>query len=142
MLSCSAVSGRGVTELVRAVRALLDTLPEEEEEEEAEAEAHDQQTAAAAALPGRRDARARIGEFTIDCDLSGPRVWFVQVGTAGAKLTSAADRAAPGQREACRSGAGLERSCCAGARAPACTAPFHRTHQPLRRAPPSSALPR
>jgi hypothetical protein len=113
-----------VTELVRAVRALLDTLPEEEEEEAAEAEAHDQQTAAAAALPGRRDARARIGEFTIDCDLSGPRVWFVQVGTAGVKL------------------AGAERSCCAGARTPSCTAPFHRTHQPLRRAPPSSALPR
>lgn len=66
-----------MTELVRAVRAVLDTLPEEEEVEE---EAHDQQTAAAAELPGRRDSRAKIGEFTIDCDLSGPRVWFVQVG--------------------------------------------------------------
>ena len=74
----SAVSGRGVTDLVRAVRALLDSLPEEDLGA-AEEEGRDQQTAAAASLPGRRDTDAKIGEFTIECDLAGPRVWFVKV---------------------------------------------------------------
>lgn len=70
-----------MTELVRAVRALLDTLPEEEVEEAAEAgEEREQRGAAPAPLPGRRDTAARIGEFTIEADLAGPRVWFVQVG--------------------------------------------------------------
>lgn len=79
VFAISAVSGRGVTELVRAVRALLDTLPEEEVEEAAEAgEEREQRGAAPAPLPGRRDTAARIGEFTIEADLAGPRVWFVQ----------------------------------------------------------------
>lgn len=77
----SAVSGRGVTELVRGVRALLDTLPEEEAAAEAgEGEEREQRGAAPAALPGRRETAAKIGEFTIEADLAGPRVWFVQVG--------------------------------------------------------------
>lgn len=70
-----------MTELVRAVRALLDTLPEEEAAlEAADGEEREQRGAAPAALPGRRDAAAKIGEFTIEADLAGPRVWFVQVG--------------------------------------------------------------
>ena len=67
-----------MTDLVRAVRALLDSLPEEDLGA-AEEEGMDQQTAAAAPLPGRRDTDAKIGEFTIECDLAGPRVWFVKV---------------------------------------------------------------
>lgn len=77
VFAISAVSGRGVTDLVRAVRALLDSLPEEDLGA-AEEEGMDQQTAAAAPLPGRRDTDAKIGEFTIECDLAGPRVWFVK----------------------------------------------------------------
>ena len=64
-----------MTELVRAVRVVLDGLPEEEEPEEAE----DGAAAAAAVLPGKRDNQARIGEFTIEADLAGPRVWIVRV---------------------------------------------------------------
>lgn len=74
IFAISAVSGRGVTELVRAVRVVLDGLPEEEEPEEAE----DGAAAAAAVLPGKRDNQARIGEFTIEADLAGPRVWIVR----------------------------------------------------------------
>ncbi len=85
-LPCSAVSGRGVTDLVRAVRALLDTLPAEDELAAAEQEGRGQQTAAAAPLPGRRDTDAKIGEFTIESDLSGPRVWFVKVRAGGERL--------------------------------------------------------
>lgn len=72
----SAVSNRGVQDLVRAVRSLLDTLPEEEE---VEVEDRTQQGASLPeALPGRRDAAARIGEFSIEADLAGPRIWTVQ----------------------------------------------------------------
>jgi hypothetical protein len=73
------VSGRGVTELVRAVRARLDALPAEEESEDDLVD-RTQQGGAPLPLPGRRDAAAKIGEFTIEADLSGPRVWLVQVG--------------------------------------------------------------
>lgn len=74
--SRSAVSGRGVTELVRAVRTVLDALPAEPEPE------REQQTAAPppVALPGRRDSHAKIGEFSVESDLSGPRVWYIKVG--------------------------------------------------------------
>ncbi|KAL4858432.1 putative GTP-binding protein [Chlorella vulgaris] len=70
----SAVSGRGVTELVRAVRTVLDALPAEPEPE------REQQTAAPppVALPGRRDSHAKIGEFSVESDLSGPRVWYIK----------------------------------------------------------------
>ncbi|PSC71478.1 GTP-binding chloroplastic [Micractinium conductrix] len=80
----SAVSGRGVTELVRAVRAMLDTLPEVDLTAalEAEDERREQRGAVPSApLPGRRDTDKRIGEFSVESDLSGPRVWFVR-GTA------------------------------------------------------------
>ena len=79
LASCrSAVSGRGVTELVRAVRARLDALPAEEESEDDLVD-RTQQGGAPLPLPGRRDAAVKIGEFTIEADLSGPRVWLVQV---------------------------------------------------------------
>ena len=83
ILAISAATGRGVTELVRRVRVVLDALPAEEEEGEvdsveAAARRGAQAAAAAVKLAGRRDTDARIGEFAIDCDLAGPRVWFVE----------------------------------------------------------------
>ena len=89
VLAVSAASGRGVTELVRRVRAVLDALPKEAWEAEAEGEgegaeggARRRRRAAAAVAgagavaqqPGRRDTDARIGEFEIEADLSGEGV--------------------------------------------------------------------
>lgn len=141
----SAVSGRGVTELVRGVRVALDALPEEPVPEEGDE--RDQHTAAPA-LPGRRDADARISEFTIDSDLSGPRVWFVQV-RARARATASACGAGRRLQAVC---GGTRWRCMGGRRRPtppACPPFLTRPSslQPLfsppthrRRARPSSAL--
>jgi hypothetical protein len=109
----SAATGRGVTELVRHVRQVLDALPPEPDFAAAQLDAlaspadlefgsgggggqgaegalaaAEGGTAAAAAAGrlGQRGREARIGEFRIESDLSGPRLWFVQVGRAAGGL--------------------------------------------------------
>eukprot|EP00887_Chlorella_sp_A99_P002031 scaffold18.g2031.t1 len=76
VLAVSAATGCGVTALVRRVRQVLDVLPAEEEEEAPGAAAPPPPE-----LPGHRATDVRIGEFTIEADLSGPRVFYVE-GTA------------------------------------------------------------
>ena len=84
VLAISAATGRGVTDLVRRVRIVLDALPEGAEESEDEEEfladggGDEGGAAGARVLTARRNA-ARIGEFSITPDLRGPRVWFVEV---------------------------------------------------------------
>lgn len=79
VIAISAVSGRGVTDIVRRVRTVLDALPAEEAPSAVPAgdeEVHSGMSSAAEVAAARR-AAARIGEFRIEADLSGPRVWTV-----------------------------------------------------------------
>lgn len=73
---------------------MLDTLPEVDLTAalEAEDERREQRGAVPSApLPGRRDTDKRIGEFSVESDLSGPRVWFVRV-SAGSQAGSTRER--------------------------------------------------
>ena len=72
VLAISAVTGKGVTELVRKTRQILESLPPEEERE-----------SVGVAMPTyepdiTRRSNSKIGEFTIEPDLRGPRVWYVK----------------------------------------------------------------
>ncbi|KAK9824623.1 hypothetical protein WJX72_011807 [[Myrmecia] bisecta] len=66
----SAATGRNVIDLVRQVRKVLDAMPE------------DEAAATSGALnitePPRRRSDARMDQFAIEADLSGPRVWTVR----------------------------------------------------------------
>lgn len=67
-------------------------MPEEPLWAEDDGAAEREQHTAAPALPGKRDSDARVGEFTIEADLSGPRVWVVKV-RAGVRARWACQRA-------------------------------------------------
>ena len=68
----SAATGQGVLDLVRATRRRLDSMPQLPAALETDA-------ANVQEAPSRRPSEARISEFTIECDLTGPRLWFVEV---------------------------------------------------------------
>lgn len=79
VLAISAATSRGVTDLVRRSRVVLDALPPEEERESRGVPALEDSSFRAAELGMARRSAARIGEFTIDGDLNnGPRVWYVK----------------------------------------------------------------
>ena len=93
ILAMSAVTGRGVTEMVRRVRHMLDKSDTPEliqaierasnmTAEKPDSMAHQdeigyQKRSLAHALTARRS-EAKIGEFVIESDLSGPRFWYVR----------------------------------------------------------------
>lgn len=84
IFSISAVAQVGVNKIVRRVRTVLDSLPDEEEVVEAVV------TSGEVEQEALRRADARIGEFSIDVDLSGPRVFTVK-GEAIERFTQMTD---------------------------------------------------
>ena len=84
MLAISAVAQAGVTELVRRVRTVLDELPDVEEIVEAVV------TSGEVEREALRRADARIGEFSIEAQLGGPRVFIVR-GEAIERFTQMTD---------------------------------------------------
>eukprot|EP00889_Picochlorum_renovo_P001589 jgi/Picre1/28619/NNA_004019.t1 len=84
IFSISAVAQVGVNKIVRRVRTVLDSLPDEEEIVEAVV------TSGEVEQEALRRADARIGEFSIDVDLSGPRVFTVK-GEAIERFTQMTD---------------------------------------------------
>ena len=77
IIGISAVTGRGVTDIVRRSRAVLDALPPEEERVSSGVTAIEELPFRAAEMGMARRSAARIGEFSIEADLSGPRVWYI-----------------------------------------------------------------
>lgn len=73
IIPISAATGRGVTELVRRARQVLASLP-------ACTEVTSDPSLEDARTVQVRNSRtdARIGEFTIESDLRGPRLWYVK----------------------------------------------------------------
>lgn len=84
ILAISAVAQVGVTEVVRRVRKVLDDLPDEEDIEEAVI------TSGEVEREASRRADARIGEFSIEAKLGGPRVFIVR-GEAIERFTQMTD---------------------------------------------------
>lgn len=84
IIAISAVAQVGVTEVVRRVRRVLDDLPDVEEIEEAVI------TSGEIEREASRRADARIGEFFIEADLGGPRVFTVR-GEAIERFTQMTD---------------------------------------------------
>ena len=79
IIAISAATARGVTEIVRRTRVVLDALPEEEERESwGVVPSSDKGVFRAAEIGMAKRSAARIGEFTIEGDLSGHRVWYVR----------------------------------------------------------------
>lgn len=90
LLAMSAVTGRGVREVVHRVRAVLDQYVASDscahnldkissgtETTTMNRKNTDTQPESLAAALAARRSEARIGEFVIESDLSGPRVWYV-----------------------------------------------------------------
>lgn len=84
ILAISAVAQIGVTEVVRRVRSVLDDLPADDEIEEAVI------TSGEIEREASRRSDARIGEFFIEADLGGPRVFTVR-GEAIERFTQMTD---------------------------------------------------
>ena len=81
ILAISAATAKGVTEIVRRSRQVLDALPAEEERKSMGVVMPDGNGAGAfraAEVAMARRTQARIGEFMIESDLNGPRVWTIR----------------------------------------------------------------
>lgn len=84
LLAMSAVAQIGVTEVVRRARKILDDLPQEEDIVEAVI------TSGEVEREALRKADARIGEFFIEANLGGPRIFTVR-GEAIERFTQMTD---------------------------------------------------